>query len=70
MCGRYALYSDIEQLRGYFPIDQVACEFEPNYNMAPTQEVPAIVKQYGRNILFYNFLWVAGLSVYPGIQGV
>lgn len=45
MCGRYALYSDIRQLRGYFPIDPVECEFKPNYNVALTKEVPAIVSQ-------------------------
>ena len=51
MCGRYALYSNIEQIKTHFPIDQVACESEPNYNVAPTQEVLAIVKQDGVNIL-------------------
>jgi len=51
MCGRYALYSNIEQIKSHFPIDHVACESEPNYNVAPTQDVLAIVKQDGRNIL-------------------
>lgn len=51
MCGRYALYSNIEQIKSHFPIDHVACESEPNYNVAPTQEVPAVIHQKGLNIL-------------------
>jgi len=51
MCGRYVLYSDIDQIKSHFPIDQVACEAIPNYNVAPTQEVLSIVKHDGRNIL-------------------
>jgi len=51
MCGRYALYSNIEQIKSLFPIDHVACESEPNYNVAPTQEVPAVIHQGEFNIL-------------------
>lgn len=51
MCGRYALYSNLEQIKSHFPTDLVACDSEPNYNVAPTREVLAIVKQDGLNTL-------------------
>ncbi len=51
MCGRYALYSDIEQIKSQFPIDRVESEASPNYNVAPTQEVLAVIHQEGLNIL-------------------
>jgi len=52
MCGRYALYSNIEQIKSHFPIDQVALdEAAPNYNVAPTQEVLAVIHQEGLHIL-------------------
>ena len=51
MCGRYALYSDIEQIKSLFPIDHVEVEAAPNYNVAPTQEVLAVIRQEGGNVL-------------------
>ncbi len=52
MCGRYALFSDIGQIKSHFPIDQIAlAEATPNYNVAPTQEVLAVIQQKGLNIL-------------------
>jgi len=51
MCGRYALYSNIEQIKSQFPIDRGESEDSPNYNVAPTQEVLAVIHQEGLNIL-------------------
>jgi len=51
MCGRYALYSDIEQLKTRFPIDRVESETTPSYNVAPTQEVLAVIHQGEFNTL-------------------
>jgi len=51
MCGRYALYSDIKQIKSHFAIDQVVIESEPNYNVAPTQEVLAVIHQGEFNTL-------------------
>jgi putative SOS response-associated peptidase YedK len=44
MCGRFAQFSALETLKRYFPIDTVACDVSPSYNIAPTQEVPAIIR--------------------------
>ncbi len=51
MCGRYALYSSIEQLRNHLPIDLAEAEITPSYNVAPTQKVPAIIRREESNVL-------------------
>jgi putative SOS response-associated peptidase YedK len=44
MCGRFIGFSTLEQLVQYFPIDVANVEASPNYNVAPTQEILAIVR--------------------------
>ncbi|MFO8233153.1 MAG: SOS response-associated peptidase [Longimonas sp.] len=51
MCGRFVEFSNLEQLKGHFPIDKILTEVTPNYNVAPTQEILAIVHQEGLNVL-------------------
>jgi len=45
MCGRFVGYRNLEELQKYFPIDRTASEVVANYNVAPSQEVLAIVKR-------------------------
>jgi putative SOS response-associated peptidase YedK len=51
MCGRFVGFRRLEELRQYFPIDQSNCEATANYNVAPTQEVLAIARLDGTNVL-------------------
>jgi len=51
MCGRFVGYRNLEELLEYFPIDKTACETTASYNIAPTQEVLAIVSREGENWL-------------------
>jgi putative SOS response-associated peptidase YedK len=51
MCGRFVVFSDLEQLQEYFPIDKALSEVKPNYNVAPTQEIMTIIRQEGLNVL-------------------
>ena len=44
MCGRFIGFSTLEQLVQYFPIDVANVDVSPNYNVAPTQEILAIVR--------------------------
>ncbi len=41
MCGRYAFFSPAEAVRRTFALDDVP-GLEPRYNIAPTQDVPAV----------------------------
>ena len=45
MCGRFVQFSSLRTLETYFPIDSVAGEVTASYNVAPTQEVLAIICQ-------------------------
>lgn len=51
MCGRFVGYSNLEELLKRFPIDKTACETAASYNIAPSQEVLAIVNRGGENWL-------------------
>ena len=52
MCGRFVGFRNIEQLKQYFSIDEaVGCDTVANYNVAPTQQILAIARHDGRNIL-------------------
>jgi putative SOS response-associated peptidase YedK len=41
MCGRYAFFSPAEAVKRVFALDDVPA-LEPRYNVAPTQDVPAV----------------------------
>ena len=56
MCGRFVGYRNIEALREHFPIDRVEATLSPNFNAAPTQMIPVIVRHDGRNVL-RTFRW-------------
>jgi putative SOS response-associated peptidase YedK len=53
MCGRFVGHRSIEELRKAFPIDRVGKDVDvsPNYNVAPTQTIPAIVRPENQNVL-------------------
>jgi putative SOS response-associated peptidase YedK len=56
MCGRFVGFRNLEQLRNFFPIDTTMSEVTANYNIAPAQQVLAIVCRDGRNRL-EKFHW-------------
>jgi putative SOS response-associated peptidase YedK len=47
MCGRFARYSLSRDLERYFNAHPAAFKIQPNYNVAPTQEIPVIIQQEG-----------------------
>ncbi|VDG76954.1 UPF0361 protein yoqW [Actinobaculum suis] len=53
MCGRYALFQPTQgvQLQFQFEFaDPAATNLAPNYNVAPTANVPIVVEHYGRPV--------------------
>ena len=42
---------NLEELKRYFPIDRADCETTANYNVAPTQEIPAVARFEGIDVL-------------------
>jgi putative SOS response-associated peptidase YedK len=51
MCGRFAGYRKLEELKEFFPIDRSACEVVASYNVAPSQEVLVVFNHQGENWL-------------------
>jgi putative SOS response-associated peptidase YedK len=51
MCGRFVGFRKLEELKQYFPIDVAKCETVANYNVAPTQQILAIARLDGSNVL-------------------
>jgi putative SOS response-associated peptidase YedK len=51
MCGRFVVFSDLEQLKEKSPIHKAFSEVTPNFNVAPTLEILAIIRQEGLNLL-------------------
>jgi putative SOS response-associated peptidase YedK len=47
MCGRYTLSTPVGTLAEEFDIAEPLPELQPNYNVAPTQEVPAVLAGNG-----------------------
>ena len=56
MCGRFAGFRSLDELKGFFPIDKAVCEAISNYNVAPSQEILALAKFEGENWLV-KFHW-------------
>ncbi len=54
MCGRFALYADYKVILERFSIDQASFdenEYEPSYNIAPSQLIAAVVSDGNKNRL-------------------
>ena len=51
MCGRYTLASPTERLAEEFGVDASSIELSPNYNVAPTQGVAAVLEEGGQRRL-------------------
>jgi putative SOS response-associated peptidase YedK len=47
MCGRYTLTTSVERLAAEFGFGASSVELPPNYNVAPTQEVAAVLSEGG-----------------------
>ena len=45
MCGRFTLYSSLNHVKKVFGVDTVTDEMQPSYNIAPGDEVCAIIRQ-------------------------
>jgi putative SOS response-associated peptidase YedK len=51
MCGRYTLATPVEKLAEVFGLADSSVDLPPNYNVAPTQEVVAVLEEDGQRRL-------------------
>jgi putative SOS response-associated peptidase YedK len=56
MCGRFALVSDLADIKEKFDIQKISYDFSLNWNVSPGQYVPAVIHRAGQNILV-PLLW-------------
>jgi putative SOS response-associated peptidase YedK len=56
MCGRFTLFLSLAEIQGFFDLLTVPFDLQPNYNVAPTQEIPVIIQQEGARHL-RKFHW-------------
>lgn len=56
MCGRFTLYHSTQQVVNRFGVEEVIFEISPRYNIAPSQQVAAIVNLNGHRVLT-SFKW-------------
>ncbi len=66
MCGRFVQFSSLRTLEKYFDFTSAPDDITPNYNLAPTQVVPAIVQHddYRLENLYWGLVpsWAKNLS--------
>jgi putative SOS response-associated peptidase YedK len=60
MCGRFTLAVEPEELQEEFQIPEIPAEWQPRYNIAPTQPVAAILNSKKRNIEFLRWGLIPG----------
>ncbi|SFB58166.1 Putative SOS response-associated peptidase YedK [Cohnella sp. OV330] len=57
MCGRYTIQTTLEELMAMFALDRIGdVHLTPNYNVAPSHAVPAIIEEGGERLLA-EFHW-------------
>lgn len=50
MCGRFVLHCDLDEIKDVFAVEEIQGTFEPSFNIAPGQDIAAVVDS-GRNKL-------------------
>jgi len=68
VCGRYVLYADPKRLRVVLELSETPRDLVPRYNIAPTQEVPAVRARAdgGRELVMLRWGLVPPGSAGPG----
>jgi putative SOS response-associated peptidase YedK len=51
MCGRFVLRCSVDEVKSEFDIGEIQWAFEPSYNIAPGQEVAAVVDGGGKRLV-------------------
>jgi putative SOS response-associated peptidase YedK len=67
MCGRFVSHSSLSLIEKTFNVDSVAAEVSPNYNIAPTQTVPVIVRNHQNRLVMFHWglvpFWAKDLKI-------
>jgi putative SOS response-associated peptidase YedK len=55
MCGRFVLTADLQAIQQSFDLLTLPAQFQPRYNIAPTQPVAVITNEKSRELTFYRW---------------
>ena len=55
MCGRFTTTMPLEELVKYFHIQKITGEYTPLYNAAPSQNIPVIIDNDPRMLVFFRW---------------
>jgi putative SOS response-associated peptidase YedK len=66
MCGRYG-FADADKLRERYDLENEIKDLKPRYNIAPSQQVPVIVKNSHNSVKIMRWglvpFWAKNLSI-------
>ena len=70
MCGRFVLISGLKNIQKNFNIQNISCDYQPSWNIAPSQSVPVIICHNGINqLVCYRWGLIPSWSRDPSIAG-
>ena len=51
MCGRFEIHSTLEIIAQIFGIDDITFDYQPSYNIAPSQDILLVVKNGKKRLI-------------------
>ena len=51
MCGKFVLITDLKNIQKHFNVQDISCEYQPSWNIVPSQLIPAVINYNGKNQL-------------------
>lgn len=67
MCGRYTLSLSLDELLAHLKLDLPDFDFEPRYNIAPTQRLPVITNAAPRQLKLHRWGLIPSWAKNPAI---
>ncbi|WP_287372483.1 SOS response-associated peptidase [Prosthecochloris sp.] len=67
MCGRFVLFIPLAEIAREFDIEQLTFEFGPDYNIAPSREVPLVVRDTDKRLILSRWGFVPVWAADPSI---
>lgn len=67
MCGRFVQFSPFPELDREFDLQGAALEVKPSWNVAPTQDVPVVVREDGNRLLICRWGLIPSWSKDPAV---
>lgn len=68
MCGRFVLITGLKNIQKKFNIQNISCDYQPSWNIAPSQSVPVVICHNGINqLVCYRWGLIPSWSRDPSI---